>query len=60
MTEVEHANVHELYERGKACRKNLNISGADYERIRNWFAALPKSPMPKPGRVLGSTPATTF
>jgi hypothetical protein len=47
MSEVEHANVHELYLRGKACKKNLKISGADYERIKAWFAALPKPPMPK-------------
>jgi len=47
MSEVEHANVHELYLRGKACKKNLKISGADYERIKAWFAALPKPPAPK-------------
>jgi len=47
MSEVEHANVHELYLRGKACKKNLKISGADYERIKAWFAALPKPPVPK-------------
>jgi hypothetical protein len=47
MSDVEHANVHELYERGKACKKGLSISGADYERIRKWFAALPKAPVPK-------------
>jgi hypothetical protein len=44
LSTLERANVHELYERGKACRKNLNISGADYDRIKAWFGALPKQP----------------
>ena len=47
MSDVERANVHELYERGKACKKNLSISGADFDRIKAWFAALPKPPVPK-------------
>jgi hypothetical protein len=44
--DIEHANIHELYMRGKACKKNLKISGADYERIKAWFAALPQPAMP--------------
>jgi hypothetical protein len=44
---IEHANVHELYMRGKACKKNMDISGADYERVKKWLAALPKAPVPK-------------
>jgi hypothetical protein len=48
LADVEKANVHELYMRGKACKKHMNISGADFERIKTWFAALPKkSPIPK-------------
>jgi YARHG domain-containing protein len=48
LSALELANVHELNERGKACKKGLAISGADYERVQAWFAALPgKSPMPK-------------
>lgn len=47
ISELERANVHELDQRGKACKKGLHISGADYERIKQWFAALPKAPMPK-------------
>ena len=37
MPEVEHANVHELYMRGKACKKGMSITGADYERLAAWF-----------------------
>jgi hypothetical protein len=44
---IEHANVHELYMRGKACKKNMDLTGADYERVKKWFAALPKAPVPK-------------
>lgn len=44
ISELERANVHELYERGKACKKGLHISGADYDRIKAWFAALPATP----------------
>jgi hypothetical protein len=47
LSAVEHTNVHELYMRGKACKKHMEISGADYERIKKWFAALPKPPLPK-------------
>jgi hypothetical protein len=48
MSEIEHANVHELYLRGKACKSSLRISGADYERVKAWFAPLPKPPpLPK-------------
>jgi len=44
MPEVEHANVHELYMRGKACKKGMSISGADYERLAAWFKK--RTPMP--------------
>jgi hypothetical protein len=48
LSPLELANVHELSQRGKACKKGLAISGADYERIKAWFAALPgRSPMPR-------------
>jgi len=48
LSTLELANVHELHERGKACRKNLDISGADYDRIKAWFGALPaRPPLPK-------------
>ena len=47
ISDLERANVHELDQRGKACKKGLHISGADYERVKQWFAALPKAPMPK-------------
>jgi YARHG domain len=48
LSALELANVHELNQRGKACKKGLAISGADYERVKAWFAALPKrSPMPR-------------
>lgn len=48
LSPLELANVHELNQRGQACRKGLAISGADYELIKAWFAALPsRSPMPK-------------
>lgn len=55
ISELERANVHELYERGKACKKGLHVSGADYDRIKAWFAALPKVPpgMPKYVYVVG-------
>jgi hypothetical protein len=47
LSPLELANVHELNQRGKACKKGLAISGADYERVKAWFAALPtRSPMP--------------
>jgi hypothetical protein len=41
---LERDNVHELYERGKACKKGMHVSGADYDRIKAWFAALPNVP----------------
>jgi len=48
LSPLELANVHELNQRGQACKKGLAISGADYELIKAWFAALPsRSPMPK-------------
>ena len=37
---LERANVHELYERGKRCKKGLHISGGDYDRLKAWFAGL--------------------
>jgi hypothetical protein len=43
LSPLELANVHELNQRGKACKKGLSISGADYERVKAWFAALPRS-----------------
>lgn len=47
LSALELANVHELNQRGKACKKGLAISGADYERVKAWFAALPRnSPTP--------------
>jgi hypothetical protein len=46
--ELERANVHELNQRGKACKKGLSITGGDYERITRWWKVLPKvPPMPK-------------
>jgi len=46
--DLERANVHELNQRGKACKKGFSISGADYEKISAWFKVLPKvPPMPK-------------
>lgn len=45
---LERANVHELNQRGKACKKGFSISGGDFERISAWFKVLPKvPPMPK-------------
>nr|HEX4317297.1 YARHG domain-containing protein [Kofleriaceae bacterium] len=38
---VELANVHELRERGKACKKGIQISGGDYDRLKAWFGAFP-------------------
>lgn len=46
--ELERANVHELNQRGKACKKGLSITGGDYDRITAWWKVLPKvPPMPK-------------
>lgn len=46
--ELELGNVHELHERGKACKKGLKISGADYDRLKAWVGVLPKQPpLPK-------------
>jgi hypothetical protein len=53
LSTLERANVHELYERSKACHKNLNISGADYDRVKAWFAVLPKQP-PMPSVVFAN------
>jgi hypothetical protein len=47
LNSVEHDNVHELYMRGKACKKNMDISGADFEHVKKWIGALPKAPVPK-------------
>jgi YARHG domain len=49
---LERSNVHELHQRGKACKKGITISGADYERIKKWFAALPKTPAEMPAVIL--------
>ena len=46
ISEVERSNVHELDQRGKACKKGMHISGADFERVKAWFAALPKAEFP--------------
>lgn len=46
LSALELANVHELHQRGKACRNNANISGADYERVTAWLRALPAPPLP--------------
>jgi hypothetical protein len=42
LSAVELANVHELNSRGKACKKGLQISGADYDHVKKWFASLAK------------------
>jgi hypothetical protein len=48
LTPFELTNVHELNSRGKACKKNLAISGADYDRVKAWLAKLPAGgPLPK-------------
>jgi hypothetical protein len=52
ISELERANVHELHQRGKACKKGISISGADFERIKKWFAALPKQPPELPAVIL--------
>jgi hypothetical protein len=52
ISELERANVHELHQRGKACKKGITISGADYERIKKWFAVLPKTPTEMPAVIL--------
>jgi len=44
---AELANVHELNSRGKACKKGMTISGADFDRVKAWFADAAKAPMPK-------------
>jgi len=36
---LEVANVSELNKRGKACKVGINISGADFERLKQWAAA---------------------
>ena len=52
ISELERTNVHELHQRGKACKKGISISGADFERIKKWFAALPKQPAEMPTVIL--------
>ena len=47
LSALERATVRELEQRAKACRKGLHISGADGERIKAWFAALPKAELPR-------------
>ncbi|HEV7557868.1 MAG TPA: hypothetical protein VGO00_20520, partial [Kofleriaceae bacterium] len=44
---AELANVHELNSRGKGCKKGMTISGADFDRVKAWFADIAKAPMPK-------------
>ena len=51
-TAIEKANVHELYIRGKACKQGIHISTADRDRLKAWFAVLPKTP-PTPPLVFG-------
>jgi len=57
LSSLERANVHELYERSKACHKNLKISGADYDRIKAWFGVLPKQPPMPPVVFVDGTAA---
>jgi len=52
ISELERGNVHELHQRGKACKKGLSVSGADYERLKKWFAALPKQPAEMPAVIM--------
>jgi hypothetical protein len=47
LSALERANVHELDQRAKACKKGVHISGADHERVKAWFGALPKPELPK-------------
>jgi hypothetical protein len=41
---VELANIHELHQRAKACKHGMQISGADFEKIKALFASLDKTP----------------
>lgn len=43
---LELANVSELNKRGKACKKGINISGADFERLKAWAAAANAGKLP--------------
>lgn len=45
---LELANVSELNKRGKACKKGVNISGADFERLKKWVAATNTGKLPAP------------
>ncbi|MCW5803791.1 MAG: YARHG domain-containing protein [Deltaproteobacteria bacterium] len=51
ISDLERKNVHELLTRGKACKKGLHVSGADFERLTAWFGALPKKPRDIPSVV---------
>jgi hypothetical protein len=42
---LELANIRELNLRGKACKKGMSISGADFARVSAWFKSLDKAPM---------------
>ncbi|HWU86446.1 MAG TPA: YARHG domain-containing protein [Kofleriaceae bacterium] len=48
---LELANVSELNKRGKACKKGVNISGADFERLKQWVAAANAGKLP-PAKVI--------
>jgi hypothetical protein len=45
---LEVANVSELNKRGKACKAGVNISGADFERLKQWAAATNAGKLPAP------------
>jgi hypothetical protein len=47
---LEIANVSELNKRGKACKVGINISGADFERLKQWVAAASTGKLP-PAKV---------
>jgi len=47
---LEIANVSELNKRGKACKAGINVSGADFERLKQWAAAANAGKLP-PAKV---------
>jgi hypothetical protein len=48
---LEIANVSELNKRGKACKAGVNVSGADFDRLKKWFAAANTGKVP-PAKVI--------